>query len=247
MRDGAIFQPHHARRGTSVAILIPSRNHVQYLKRLLISLEKTTYRNYQIYIVDNGSDDPATLRFLATVPHRVHKIPSPGGVFNFAAINNRAAELVSEDLLLFLNDDTEVIEPHWLSQMVGWSRLEGIGAVGARLLFPDRRIQHAGIVHGLHDGHAEHVFRYLPSWDPGYLNLARVSRNCLAVTAACLLTPRELFHKLGKFDERRFGVAYNDVDYCYRMIDAGFRCVYCAEAELFHYEGASRGFERQPA
>ena len=242
----AIFHPVMPDNGPSVAILIPTKNHEKYLKRLVESLERTTYRNYRIYVIDNESDDRATLKYLAALPHRVLRISSPDGVFNFAAINNRAAAMVEEDLLLFLNDDTEVVDPRWLSQMVGWSRLEGVGAVGARLLFPDRRIQHAGVVHGLHDGHAEHAFRYMPSWDAGYLGLARVTRNCLAVTAACMLTPPGLFQRMGGFDEQRFGVAYNDVDYCYRLVDSGYRCVYCAEAELYHHEGASRESNDDP-
>jgi GT2 family glycosyltransferase/glycosyltransferase involved in cell wall biosynthesis len=242
----AIFQPVMPDDGPSVAILIPSRNQGKRLQTAIDSLAKTTYRNYRIYVLDNESDDPATRDYLASLPHRVLRIPNPSGRFSFAAINNTAAAMVDEDLLLFLNDDTEVISPRWLSQMVGWSRLEGVGAVGARLLFPDGRIQHAGIVHGLNEGLAGHAFRFLPWWDAGTFNLARVSRNCMAVTAACMLTPRALFLRLGGFDEARFAVAYNDPDYCYRLGDAGYRSVYCAEAELTHFEGASRGYSDDP-
>ena len=232
--------------GPSVAVLIPSRNHAPRLKLAIDSLAKTTYRNYRVYVIDNESDDPETLRYLAALPHRVLRIPNRDGKFSFSAINNTAAATVEEELLLFLNDDTEVINPRWLSQMVGWSRLEGVGAVGARLLFPDRRIQHAGIVHPFHEGLAGHSFRLLPRWNPGPLDLANVSRNSLAVTAACMLTPRKLFAELGGFDEERFAVAYNDPDYCYRLADAGYRCVYCAEAELIHHEGLSRGSSGDP-
>ena len=241
----AIFEPRMPDYGPSVAIIIPTQNKNGMLKRLLNSLVKTSYTNYRVYIIEHD-DNPRTLAYLATLPHTVLRIPDQDGRFSFSALNNTAARMVSEDLLLFLNDDMEVIEPRWLSQMVGWSRLEGIGAVGARLLFPDRRIQHAGIIHGLHDGHAEHAFRCLPSWDLGYLGLARVTRDCLAVTAACMLTRRELFQRMGGFDEKRFAVAYNDVDYCYRLVDAGLRCVYCAEAELYHYEGATRESNDDP-
>ena len=232
--------------GPSVAILIPSRNHGPRLKTAIDSLARTTYRNYKIYVIDNDSDDPATLRYLASLPHRVLRIPSPGGRFSFAAVNNRAAAMVKEDLLLFLNDDTEVINPRWLSQMVGWSRLEGVGAVGARLLFPNDRVQHAGVVHEFHDGLSGHAFRNIPATDVGTMFLPRVSRNVMAVTAACMLTPRKLFAELGGFDEERFAVAYNDPDYCYRLADAGYRSVYCAEAELYHHEGLSRGFTDDP-
>jgi len=242
----SIFEPIMSDEGPEVAILIPTRNHVKRLKLLIDSLKKTTYKNYRVYVIDNMSDDPATLRYLASVPHQILRIPNQDGKFSFAAINNEAVRRVNEELILFLNDDTEVINPRWLSQMVGWSRLEGVGAVGARLLFGDRTVQHAGIVHGFNGGLAGHAFRFLPWWDPGALNLARVTRNCLAVTAACTLTPRRLFLEQGGFDEDQFAVAYNDADYGYRLTDAGFRCVYCAEAELYHHEGQSRGYTDNP-
>jgi O-antigen biosynthesis protein len=240
----AIFRPVMPDDGPSVAIVIPSNNHNRMLERLIASLEKTTYRNYQVYIIHNASADAETLDYFARSPHHVLTIPNPDGGFSFSALNNAAAAMVEEELILFLNDDTEVIEPRWLSQMVGWSRLEGVGAVGARLLYTDGRLQHAGMALGLHDGHPDHVFRYLPATDHGYMALARVTRNCLAVTGACLLTPRKLFLSMGGFDADRFAVLYNDPDYCYRLIDAGYRCVYCGEAELIHFEGSTRGLER---
>ncbi len=238
----AISMPIMPDDGPSVAIVIPSKNHDRMLERLIASLDKTTYRNYQIYIIHNTAVDQETLDYFARIPHHVLTIPNPDEGFSFSALNNAAAAMVEEELMLFLNDDMEVIEPRWLSQMVGWSRLEGVGAVGARLLYPDLRIQHAGMVQGLHDGNAEHAFRYLPASDHGYMALARVTRNCLAVTGACMLTPRKLFLSVGGFDEDRFAVAYNDPDYCYRLIDAGYRCVYCGEAELVHFESRTRGY-----
>jgi GT2 family glycosyltransferase len=237
----AIFEPHMPDDGPSVAVIIPTRNQVGVLECLIKSLAKTTYRNYRVYVIDNESDDPSSLAYLASLSHRVLRVGNPNGRFNFAAINNQAARIVHEDLLLFLNNDTEVINPRWLSQMAGWSRLGGVGAVGARLLYPDLSIQHAGIVHGFRERLAWPAFNRLARNDPGYLCLARVSRNCMAVTAACMLTPRKLFLELGGFDEGRFAVAYNDTDYGYRLTDAGYRSVYCAEAELFHHEGHSRG------
>ena len=134
----AIFRPVMPDDGPSVAILIPGRNHGQRLWTLLGSLDRTTYRNFRVYVIDNESDDPDTLTYLASLPHRVLRIPNRDGRFSFASINNTAASLVDEDLILFLNDDTEVIDPRWLSQMVGWSRLSGVGAVGARLALPGR-------------------------------------------------------------------------------------------------------------
>jgi GT2 family glycosyltransferase/glycosyltransferase involved in cell wall biosynthesis len=233
--------------GPSVAIIIPTKNNVAVLKACLESLEKTTYKNYKVVIVDNESDDIDTLDYLRRTRHTVLRVASPGGKFSFAAVNNRAVEQVEADYVLFLNNDTEVVTPGWLSQMVGYLGLAGVGAVGARLLFPDGRIQHAGVVHGYYNGMAGPAFKLLPAWDHGYLSYTMVARNYSAVTAACLLTPRELFLSAGGFDERNFAVAYNDVDYCYRLADSGHRLVYCPTAELIHHEGYSRGFTDNPA
>ncbi|HSE12692.1 MAG TPA: glycosyltransferase, partial [Rudaea sp.] len=232
--------------GPKVSIIIPTRNGLEILRRCIDSLRLTSYRNYEVIIVDNDSDDPATLEYFESLPHRVERISNPHGRFNFAAINNRAAERAHGELLLFLNNDTEVIEPRWLSQMVGYAGFAGVGAVGARLLFPDRRIQHAGIVHGYYRGLAGPAFKLAPDWDNGYLSYARVARDYSAVTAACMLTPRATFLELGGFDDVHFEVAYNDVDYCYRLGERGLRCVYCADAELLHHEGHSRGFFDRP-
>ena len=241
-----IYEPVMPDDGPSVAIVIPTKNQKELLESLLSSLEKTTYRNYRVYIIDNESDDPETLAFLAASPHRVLRIGNPNGRFNYAAIHNRAVSMLTEDLVLFLNDDVEVINPRWLSQMVGWSRLPGVGSVGAKLLYSDRRVQHAGVVHGAREGLAGHAFKLLPWWDGGSMGLARVTRNCFAVTAACMLTPRRLFTEMGGFDEERFAVAYNDADYGYRLRDAGYRNIVCAEAELFHHEGSTRGLQDNP-
>ncbi|HEY7914266.1 MAG TPA: glycosyltransferase, partial [Blastocatellia bacterium] len=233
--------------GPGVAIIIPTKNSVAVLKTCVESLEKTTYKNYEVVIIDNESDDPETLRFLRDTRHKVLRIANPDGKFSFAAINNRAVEQVRADYVLFLNNDTEVITPNWLSQMAGYLGLPGVGAVGARLLLPDGRIQHAGIVHGYYGGMAGPAFKLLPASNHGYLSYAMVARNCSAVTAACLLTPRDLFLSAGGFDEQNFSVAYNDVDYCYRLADLGHRIVYCPTAELIHHEGYSRGFADNPA
>jgi glycosyltransferase involved in cell wall biosynthesis len=232
--------------GPKVSIIVPTRNGLVILRRCIESLRATTYRNYEIVVVDNDSDDAGTIAYLKTLPHRVERIGNPHGRFNFAFINNRAAERVDGEFVLFLNNDTEVIAPRWLSQMVGYARFPGVGAVGARLLFPDRRVQHAGIVHGYYRGLAGPAFKLAPDWDNGYLSYARVARDYSAVTAACMLTPRSTFLELGGFDERHFEVAYNDVDYCYRLGERGLRSVYCADAELYHHEGHSRGFFDRP-
>ena len=245
-----IFKPTFPDQGASVTIIIPTKNQVKLLKACLESLSKTTYQNYQIFVIDNESDEPQTLEYLASLKKSANIsvicLPNSGGKFNFAALNNRAVEQADSEYILFLNNDTEIISPNWLSQMMGYAQFPGVGAVGAKLIYPDRRIQHAGVIHGLHHGLAGHAFKLLHSSNRGYLSQAAVSRNYGAVTAACMLTPRQLFLDLGGFDEENFAVAYNDVDYGYRLLDRGYRSVYCPDAELIHQEGTSRGYSDNP-
>ncbi|MEG4444892.1 glycosyltransferase [Microcoleus sp. AT9_B5] len=241
-----IFAQDFPDNGPSVTVIIPTKNQLKLLKACLDSLETTTYKNYQVAVIDNESDDPKTLEYLKQLTCQVLRIKNPDGKFSFAAINNRAAEQVDSEYVLFLNNDTEVINPRWLSQMVGYAQIAGVGAVGARLLYPDGRIQHAGVIHGLHHGLAGHAFKLMNSDNRGYLSQAMVTRNYSAVTAACTITPRQLFLELGGFDEENFAVAYNDADYGYRLLERGYRCVYCPDAELLHKEGTSRGFTDNP-
>lgn len=241
-----VFEHQFPDQGPSVTILIPTKNQKQLLEACLSSLNKTTYQNHQIVIIDNCSDDPDTLAYLEQLPQQVLKIETPDKTFNFAAIHNQAVQQIQNDYILFLNNDTEVISPHWLSQMVGYAQIKGVGAVGAKLVFPNQKIQHAGVVHGLHQGLAGHGFKLRLSQVNGYLSYIQVVRNYSAVSAACLLTPRNLFLELGGFDSEQFAVAYNDVDYCYRLREKGWRSVYCPTAELIHHEGATRGYEDSP-
>ncbi len=238
---GGIYTHEFPDVGPSVAIVIPTKNQLKMVKACLNSLVKTRYQNYQVYIIDNDSDDPKTLDYLHRSPHTVWRLSCPEGRFNFAHLINQAVERVSADYLLLLNNDVEIINPAWLSQMVGYLGIPGVGAVGARLLFPDGRVQHAGVLHALHQGKPGHAFRLTPGQDWGYHAYAKVTRNYSAVTAACMLTPRRLFQQSGGFDENNFAIAYNDVDYCYRLLDGGYRVVYCPSAELVHHEGATRG------
>jgi GT2 family glycosyltransferase len=245
--DLGIFRLNFPDVGPSVTILIPTKNQAGILRRCIESLKRTSYKHYEIVIIDNESDDTETLNYLSSLPHRVLRIPNPTDRFNFAAINNRSVSEIRTEYVLFLNDDTEVRSSRWLSQMVGYAGLEGVGAVGAKLTFPDGRIQNAGIIHGMYHGLAGPAFKLVSADEHGYLAYLSVSRNYSAVTAACLLTPRNRFLGMGGFNEKDFAVAYNDVDYCYRLVDRRFRCVYCSEAELIHYEGYSRGFRDDPA
>lgn len=245
----SVFAPRFAHSGPGVAIIIPTRNSLDLLRPCLDSLARTQYSNFEVIIVDNESDEPETLRYLASSRYRVLRIGHPpSGKFNFAHLNNQAVRQLSDDVeyVLFLNNDTIARNTEWLSQMMGYARLPGVGAVGARLLFPDETIQHAGIVQGYYGGLAGPAFRNAPARARGYLAYLKVAREYSAVSAACLLTPRSLFLDLGGFDAERFAVAYNDVDYCHRLVDRGFRCVYCPSAELTHFEGKTRGHVDDP-
>ncbi|QTL02432.1 glycosyltransferase family 2 protein [Aquabacter sp. L1I39] len=246
-----IFEVEFGDTGPSVTIVIPTFNKVELLKSCITSLAITTYKNYDILIVDNESTDPDALAYLeelrGTHNIRIVTIASPNGQFSYANLNNRAIlGHCRSEFVLLLNNDTQVISPRWLSQMVGYARMPKVGAVGARLYFHDGTIQHAGVVHGYHDGLPGHAFRNAAPHDWGYMGFIRASREYSAVTAACMLTPYTAFEALGGFDEMNFSVAYNDVDYCYRLVEAGFTCIYCAGAELFHFEGRTRGFKDNP-
>lgn len=236
-------------QGPSVTIIVPTYNAADLLSVCLKSLELTTYRNYRVMVVDNDSDCPDTLAYLESLsePHvSVERVPKVGGRFNYAALMNEAVERAGGDLILFLNNDTKVVEPSWLSQMVGLAGFDDVGSVGARLRFADDHIQHAGIIQGYHDGLVGHAFRGLHASQWGYLGLMRAPHEQMAVTAACMLTPRNLFRKVGGFDATTFAVAYNDADYGFRLHKAGYRNLYCPDAELYHFEGRTRAKTDDP-
>ncbi len=242
-----VCQPVFPDTGPEVAIIIPTKNQHTVVARCLDSLQLTTYENYRIYLIDNDSDDAESLAYFAALPDdriTVLKIGNLRGAgFSYSRINNLAvAQTRGEAYLLFLNNDTEVIEPRWLSQMVGWQHLPGVGSVGALLYFPNDRIQHAGITHKL-------LWNVLPApslkWvhrdEPSYQDYARLARDSAAQTAACLLTPRTVFDEFGRFDATDFNIAYNDCDYGFKLTQSGLRNVYCPEAVLYHHEGLTRG------
>ena len=225
-----------------VTIIIPTRDKHQLLQRCIKSIERLTlHRAYQILIVDNESRDAETLRYLAGSSHRVVRFATPAG-FNFAEIVNFAVSQIDTDFFVLLNNDTEVIAPEWLDEMLGYGRLPGIGAVGAKLLYPDRRIQHAGVIMGVHGltGHACQPLRD----DQAPAEYALVARNYLAVTAACMLSRKSVFQEVGGFNARDLKVAWNDVDYCLRLRERGYRVVMNPYAELYHLESQSRGDDK---
>jgi len=238
--------------GPSVAIIIPTHNQRKLLEKCVDTiLSKTTYKNYRIVVVDNDSDDAAALEYLTSLLKRgvqVEQISNEGRPFSFSRINNLAVQRVDQDLVLFLNNDTEVIEPKWLSRLVGYLGLPGVGATGSRLLFAHGALQHGGVVLGLQNGIAPgHAFFGHPARSISYFFQAEVARPCSAVTGACLLTRRQLFLDMGGFDERRYPVSMNDVDFCLRLAERGLRAVYVAGAELFHHESRTRSRRDDPA
>jgi GT2 family glycosyltransferase len=222
-----------------VSIIIPTRDASHLLQQCLQSIEhKTGYERYELIILDNESSDPATARYFETiaVKHRVYRVP---GDFNFSAINNFGVSMASGDFLLFLNNDVQVSEAGWLGAMLEQAQRAEVGAVGAKLLYPDGRIQHAGIVLGLLGG-TGHAFRFQRPDEPGYHSFSDVVRNCSAVTGACMMVRRRVFEEIGGFDPR-FKVAYNDVDLCLRLRQRGYLVVYTPFAVLYHHESATRG------
>lgn len=218
-----------------VSIIIATRDRVQLLKQCIGSIVARTDASvaYEIIVADNDSSEAETLQYFHSSGLRIVRVPGP---FNFSAINNAAACAARGELLLFLNNDTEVIEPGWLSAMVEWAQQPSIGCVGAKLLFGDGRFQHVGVT--LHDGSAYHPGYGERPTPHGWVNTELV-RNYSAVTAACLMMRRSLFDEVGGFDES-FPVAYNDVDLCVRVLRAGYRNLYTPYAALYHHESSSR-------
>jgi GT2 family glycosyltransferase len=229
------------------SVIIPTRNGEALLRQCIDTIrERTEYKNYEIVVVDNQSDDPQTLAYLS-------ELRKTGGVkvirydhpFNFSAINNFAARECQGEVLCFMNDDIEILSPGWLDEMVSQGMRPEIGAVGARLWYPDGRLQHGGVVLGL-GGVAGHAMKYSYIGNRGYMGRSVLVQNYTAVTAACMLVRRQVFDEVGGFDEENLAVAFNDVDICIRIYQAGYNNLWTPYAEFNHHESASRGAEDTP-
>lgn len=230
-----------------VSIIIPTRNAYELVRVCLSTLfEKTRYPDFEVIVVDNGSDEPALLDYLAGLV-RAGKITvlRDDSPFNFAALNNRAVAQSAGEYVLLLNNDIEIIEPDWLAEMVSVAARPGVGAVGARLWYPDRTLQHGGVILGL-GGVAGHAHYRLAAGHRGYFGRAVLLQCFSAVTAACLLIRRAIFDEVGGFDEKDLKVAYNDVDFCLKIVQAGYRNVWTPQAQLIHHESATRGNDLAP-
>ncbi len=230
-----------------VSIVIPTRNGFNLLHRCIESIfSKTNYANYELIIIDNGSDDFITLRYLQRLQHdnrvTVIRDESP---FNYSALNNKAVLQAKGEIIALLNNDLEVINDDWLDEMVGFAQHSEIGAVGAKLYYPNDTIQHAGVIVGL-GGVAGHSHKHFPRDNPGYCGRLLLTQNLTAVTAACLVLRKEVYNAVGGLDEKNLSVAFNDVDFCLRIREQGFLNVWTPYAEMYHYESATRGYEDTP-
>jgi GT2 family glycosyltransferase len=231
----------------SVSIIVPTKDQVDLLSRCVDGiLNRTRYRKLELLIVDNRSEESGTRAYLEQIAAdpRVHVLRYEQR-FNFSLINNWAAAQASSEILLFLNNDTEVIDPDWLRHMVANAcRLE-VGAVGAKLLYPSGRVQHGGVILGM-TGIGGHFHLGRQRYDPGYFSRALLQQNLSAVTAACLATRREVFDEVGGFNGRDLRVAFSDVDLCLRIRQRGYLIVWTPLAELYHHESASRDSDLLP-
>jgi GT2 family glycosyltransferase len=222
-----------------VSIVIPTRDKQPLLQTTLESIwSRTGYDRYEIIVVDNQSHDRDAVQYLASLPPRC-QVLHWSQPFNYSAINNFGVRHASGEQLLFLNNDVEVIQTDWLTAMLEHAQRPDVGAVGARLLYEDGRIQHAGVVVGINHV-AANAFRSWPGEMTGNLRLADLTRNCSAVTGACMMVPRRIFDEVGGFDEE-LRVVLNDVDLCLKIRQRGYLVVYTPHALLYHYEGSSRG------
>ncbi len=231
-----------------VSILIPSKDHTEDLEKCLASIYgKTEYKNFEVIVIENNSTDPQTFDYYRQLPERYDRCQvvyyKGEGGFNFSAINNFGRKAAKGDYLLLLNNDVEVITPEWLTELVRQASRPGAAACGAMLYYPDDTIQHAGIITGL-GGYAGHSHKYHKRGGSGYMFRMATVQDFSAVTAACLLVRASVYDDLGGLDEG-YAVAFNDVDFCLRIREKGWRILWSPYAQLYHYESKSRGLDEK--
>lgn len=231
-----------------VSIIIPTRDHLNVLRATVESiLGRTMYGNFELIVVDNGSVEADTLEWFGQIEgsDRRVRVLRDARPFNYSALNNAAVAQSRGEIVALVNDDVEVIAPDWLSEMVALAQRPGVGCVGAKLYYPDGRIQHAGVVIGL-GGVAGHGHLLYPGEHAGYFCRLKLRQNYSAVTAACLVIKREIFDAVGGLNESELTVAFSDIDLCLKVRAAGYNNVWTPWAELYHHESASRGHEDTP-
>ena len=226
----------------SVDLVVPTRDGLEFLKPCVDGLlTNTDYPNFHIFIVDNGSELTETKAYLQAISsdNRVTVLDYPGE-FNYSAINNFAISQGKSDYIGLINNDIEVIHTDWLNQMMAWATQAEVGVVGAKLLFGNGKVQHAGVTIGMGNA-AGHIHRLEEGDASGYQDRCVATQNMMAVTAACLITPRQIFEQMGGLDEQQLAVAYNDIDYCLKVEQSGLQVIWTPEARLYHHESVTRG------
>lgn len=224
-----------------ISIIIPNKDQVESLDKCLRSIEKSSYKNYEIIIVENNSTEDETFAYYKKIESDKIRIVYWSDEFNYSAINNFGVKHARGDYLLLLNNDVEVITTDWLEELTANCQRKDVGIVGARLYYPDDTIQHAGIVIGI-GGVAGALFVGMPRMFTGYLHKAAIQQDLSAVTAACMMVKRSVYEELGGLEEE-LKVAFNDVDFCLRAREKGYLVVYDPNVELYHFESKSRGTE----
>lgn len=230
-----------------VSIIIPNKDYINTLKVCLNSLKKlTTYENYEIIVVENNSEESETFEYYKKIDgkDKIKVVYFPEKEFNYSKIINFGVKNSTGDYIIQLNNDTELMTPNWIQEMLGFAQREDVGAVGVELFYPDNTIQHAGIIIGI-GGVAGHVFKNLPKGIHGYFSKDAMIQNLSAVTAACIMTPKSIYDDVDCMDEK-FKVAFNDVDFCLKIREKGKLIVYNPFVQFKHYESKSRGFEDTP-
>lgn len=230
-----------------VSIIIPNKDYISTLKVCLKSIDKlTTYENYEIIIVENNSEQQETFEYYKKIDgkNKIKVVYYPEKEFNYSKIINFGVKNSTGEYIVQLNNDTELLTKNWLEEMLGFAQREDVGAVGAELFYPDKTIQHAGIIIGI-GGVAGHVFKNIPHNMHGYFSKDAMIQNMSAVTAACIMTPKSIYDEVGYMDEK-FKVAFNDVDFCLKIREKGKLIVYNPYVQFLHYESKSRGFEDTP-
>ena len=228
-----------------ISILIPNKDHIDDLRRCIDSIrERSTYENYEIIVIENNSEQQATFDYYKTLEEQENiTVVIYKGAFNYSRINNFGAGFATGKYLLLLNNDTQVISMNWLESMLMYAQRPDVGAVGAKLYYGDRTIQHAGVVVGLGAHRTAGHTHYRINYDNlGYMGKLCYAQNVSAVTGACLMVKKSIYDALGGLDEA-FQIALNDVDFCLRIREKGYLNVFTPFAELYHFESASRGID----
>lgn len=228
-----------------VSIIIPTKDHIDDLRKCIDSIRKSTYLNYEIIIVENNSEKAETFAYYDTLKKFSNiKIVIWENEFNYSAINNYGVGSATGEYIVLLNNDIELITPNWIQEMLMHCQREEVGIVGAKLYYPDDTIQHAGVIIGI-GGVAGHSHKYYSRNDNGYFSRLKIIQNLSAVTAACLMVRKDVFDSVGGLDEM-FKVAFNDVDFCLRVRETGKLVIFTPYVEAYHYESKSRGAEDTP-